>query len=263
MRTFLGVPILMRGVAYGNLYLTEKPDGGDSRDEDEELVTLLAAQAAVAIENARLYESATRWLAPARVADRDRRTRSSARLELPRLLDLIAAGCASCSARGSSRSRSRRRRGDLGSRPPTASTASERRGVRSCPSSSKTRPRARAAADRARRLGPRRSRGRPGDRAAGSGSRPGSSCRCSSRDRAIGVDGGARQRGADPRFTDDDVRLAEAFAARAAVAADLSERVARDALRRVVVGAGARAPAPRARAARRDRPGAARRSCSA
>ena len=35
--------------------------GGDFTDEDEELVTLLAAQAAVAIENARLYESATSW----------------------------------------------------------------------------------------------------------------------------------------------------------------------------------------------------------
>ena len=62
MRTFLGVPILLRGVAYGNLYLSEKESGEDFTSEDEELVTLLAAQAAVAIENARLYESATRWL---------------------------------------------------------------------------------------------------------------------------------------------------------------------------------------------------------
>jgi signal transduction histidine kinase len=62
MRTFLGVPILLRGVAYGNLYLTEKQRGDDFTDEDEEIATLLAAQAAVAIENARLYESATRWM---------------------------------------------------------------------------------------------------------------------------------------------------------------------------------------------------------
>ena len=61
MESFLGVPVLMRGIAYGNLYLTEK-DGGESfTADDEEIVTLLAAQAAVAIENARLYESATRW----------------------------------------------------------------------------------------------------------------------------------------------------------------------------------------------------------
>jgi signal transduction histidine kinase len=62
MSTFLGVPILLRGVAYGNLYLTEKRDNESFTDEDEEIATLLAAQAAVAIENARLYESATRWM---------------------------------------------------------------------------------------------------------------------------------------------------------------------------------------------------------
>ena len=62
MQSFLGVPILLRGVAYGNLYLTEKGGGGDFTDEDEELTQLLAAQAAVAIENTRLYETSTRWL---------------------------------------------------------------------------------------------------------------------------------------------------------------------------------------------------------
>src|SRR5919204_5095998 len=54
MRTFLGVPILLRGVAYGNLYLTEKENGEDFTEDDQELVGLLAAQAAVAVENARL-----------------------------------------------------------------------------------------------------------------------------------------------------------------------------------------------------------------
>ena len=61
MRTFLGVPIHLRGVAYGNLYLTEKAGDEDFNDEDQELVELLASQAAVAIENARLYEEATGW----------------------------------------------------------------------------------------------------------------------------------------------------------------------------------------------------------
>ncbi|HYQ10311.1 MAG TPA: GAF domain-containing protein, partial [Gaiellaceae bacterium] len=61
MRSFLGVPILLRGVAYGNLYLTEKEGGEDFTQEDEDLVTLLAGQAAVAIENARLYEASARW----------------------------------------------------------------------------------------------------------------------------------------------------------------------------------------------------------
>src|SRR5919198_6316795 len=61
MRSFLGVPVMLRGVAYGNLYLTEKAEGEDFTEDDQELVRLLAAQAAVAIENARLYESATQW----------------------------------------------------------------------------------------------------------------------------------------------------------------------------------------------------------
>src|SRR5438045_4103189 len=60
MHTFLGVPVSLRGVAYGNLYLTEKT-ADDFTGEDEETVLVLASQAAVAIENARLYESATRW----------------------------------------------------------------------------------------------------------------------------------------------------------------------------------------------------------
>lgn len=52
MRSFLGVPIMTRGVAFGNLYLAEKQPAGSFTEEDEEIVTLLAAQAAVAIENA-------------------------------------------------------------------------------------------------------------------------------------------------------------------------------------------------------------------
>jgi signal transduction histidine kinase len=52
--------------------------------------------------------------------------------------------------------------------------------------------------------------------------------------RAIGVIACHNKQGADPRFDDDDLRLAEAFAQRAAVAVERSERVQRDALRRVV-----------------------------
>jgi len=55
MTTFLGVPILIRGEAFGNLYLTEKQGGGFD-EQDEESAVVLAAWAAVAIENARLYE---------------------------------------------------------------------------------------------------------------------------------------------------------------------------------------------------------------
>ncbi len=65
MRTFLGVPVRVRGVAFGNLYLTEKEGGEHFTAEDEELAVALAAAAGVAIENARLFEDATRrqrWL---------------------------------------------------------------------------------------------------------------------------------------------------------------------------------------------------------
>jgi signal transduction histidine kinase len=56
------------------------------------------------------------------------------------------------------------------------------------------------------------------------------------RDDAIGVLIAHDKLGSDTRFADADVRLAEQFAARAAIAVDLSRRVARDSLRRVVQG---------------------------
>jgi signal transduction histidine kinase len=60
MRTFLGVPLMIRGEAWGNLYLTEKHDGAEFDEGDEELVVVLAEWAAVAIDNARLYTSVER-----------------------------------------------------------------------------------------------------------------------------------------------------------------------------------------------------------
>lgn len=65
MKTFLGVPIRIRGEVYGNLYLTEKAGGTPFDTEDEAVVVALAAAAGVAIENARLYDQARRqqrWL---------------------------------------------------------------------------------------------------------------------------------------------------------------------------------------------------------
>ena len=56
MRSFLGVPILISGRPWGNLYLTEKPE--PFSEEDEEAATILAEWAAVAIANARLYRNA-------------------------------------------------------------------------------------------------------------------------------------------------------------------------------------------------------------
>jgi signal transduction histidine kinase len=57
MTTFLGVPIVIAGEAWGNLYLTEKEGGGEFTEGDEEAAVILADWAAVAIGNARLYRS--------------------------------------------------------------------------------------------------------------------------------------------------------------------------------------------------------------
>jgi signal transduction histidine kinase len=65
MRTFLGVPVRVGDVVFGNLYITEKRGGRDFDEEDEQLLSTLAAAAGVAIENARLYEEVRRrerWL---------------------------------------------------------------------------------------------------------------------------------------------------------------------------------------------------------
>ena len=60
MRSFLGVPVLIRGQAWGNLYLTEKEGGGEFTEADEEAAAMLARWAGVAIENARLFETSER-----------------------------------------------------------------------------------------------------------------------------------------------------------------------------------------------------------
>jgi signal transduction histidine kinase len=60
MTTFLGVPIVVRGEGFGNLYLTDKEGGQEFDESDEELAIVLSEWAAVAIDNARLYESVAR-----------------------------------------------------------------------------------------------------------------------------------------------------------------------------------------------------------
>src|SRR3954447_17652181 len=57
MTSFLGVPIKIDDEAWGNLYLTEKADGLDFTDEDEQAVVVLSDWAAIAIRNARLYRT--------------------------------------------------------------------------------------------------------------------------------------------------------------------------------------------------------------
>jgi len=233
MHTFLGVPILLRGVAYGNLYLTEKEDGEDFSDDDEEVVTLLAAQAAVAVENARLYESATEWSRQLESLNEIGAALVS-ELELSRLLDLVA----------------RRLRELIGARLVTIALpagdelrieAADGEGAESFVAmsfpryDSKTgRVLERGHSERVDSLleDPEVHQ----DAARHMGATTGLYVPLVLRDAAIGVLVAHDKLGSDQRFDSADLRLAEQFASRAAVAVDLSRRVARDALRRVVEG---------------------------
>jgi signal transduction histidine kinase len=233
MHTFLGVPIVLRGVAFGNLYLTEKEGGADFTDEDEELASLLAAQAAVAIENVRLYGAATAWSARLESLEEIGNALLT-ESDLDTLLDLVA----------------RRLRELLDARfvnvllpagPDElrfAAVAGE--GGEALAGTTLTR----AGSKAGRVLAGRRSERVDSllddpevDPAASRllGVRSGLWVPLLAHGAPIGVlVAHDKLTTPDRCFSDDDLRLAETFASRAAVAVDLSERVARDALRRVV-----------------------------
>jgi signal transduction histidine kinase len=69
MQSFLGVPILSKGKILGSLYLCDKYDGTPFTEDEEKMVGLLAAHAAIAIENAMLYGQVKRLTI---VEERDR-----------------------------------------------------------------------------------------------------------------------------------------------------------------------------------------------
>jgi signal transduction histidine kinase len=233
MHTFLGVPIKLRGVAYGNLYLTEKESGEDFTEEDEELVTLLAAQAAVAVENARLYESATAWsrqleslneIGNALVGELD--LARLLRLIADRLRELIQARLVAIALPA---------RDGLRIEAAVGEAADLMTGM--------VLPRETSKAGRV--LNRRRTERIDSiledpeihqDATRQFGASTGLFVPLLARDTAIGVLIAHDKLGTDPRFGDADVRIAEQFAARAAIAVDLSRQVARDSLRRVVEG---------------------------
>lgn len=232
MQTFLGVPILLRGVVYGNLYLTEKTGGSDFTEEDEELTRLLAAQAAVAIENARLYESSMRWLHQLESLNEIGNALAS-ELELDPLLGIVAERLrelvdaklvlialpdtgttlrvAAVAGEGAQRLVGRR----LELRNSKVGHVLERRRSERVDSIVED---------------PEVDQKTVGDL----GVTTALYVPLIVHGRAIGVIAAHDRRGADPRFGDEDVRLGESLAARAALAVDLSERVTRDAMRRVV-----------------------------
>ncbi len=69
MKSFLGVPLFVRGEVFGNLYLTDKQGEDGFSDIDEELVLGLAAAAALVINNAHLQQ---RTAELSLLADRER-----------------------------------------------------------------------------------------------------------------------------------------------------------------------------------------------
>jgi signal transduction histidine kinase len=60
METFLGVPVMIRGEVFGNLYLTEKEGGEEFNQADEDALIVLAEWAAVAVDNARAHSASQR-----------------------------------------------------------------------------------------------------------------------------------------------------------------------------------------------------------
>ena len=232
MRGFLGVPVMLRGVAYGNLYLTEKEGGADFDEQDEELVGLLAAQAAVAIENARLYDASRRWSSQLEALN-EVGLALVAEIDLPRLLDLITrrlrdlidARLVTIALPGPD--------GALVVEAADGDGATEILGRQLEHAGSKSgRVLERRRAERVDALldDPEVDYTVMGPLAA----RTGLYAPLVVRDQAIGVVVAHDKLGGDPRFTNEDLRVAESFATRAAVAVDQSRRVESDALRRVV-----------------------------
>ena len=233
MTAFLGVPILLRGVAYGNLYLTDKAEGADFTEADQEVVGMLASQAAVGIENARLYESATRWSRQLEALIEGsgalaRETDVDILLELlaKRLQELLEARLVTVALpAGEGQLRIVTAAGD------GADQIVGRMVDRAQSKAGRVLERGRServdsvVEDREVNL----------EFTRGIGARAGLWVPLLVHGRPVGVlTAYDKLTAPDARFEHDDVRLAETFASRAAVAVELSERVARDALRRVV-----------------------------
>ena len=233
MRTFLGTSIRLRGVAYGNLYLSEKEDGSDFDEGDEELVTLLAAQAAVAIENARLYESATAWSRQMQSLQ-EIGTAMAGELDLPPLLQLVTERLRELVDARIVAVALPLPGGELRIEAVAGENAEALLHTTLPRESKVARVLERGRSERvdsvlddqevlqevARRLG----------------ATSGLYVPLMVREEAIGVVFTHDKAGPEVRFSSADQRLVELFAERAAVAVDLSRRVARDSLRRLVEG---------------------------
>ena len=235
MGSFLGVPVRLRGTVFGHLYLTEKEGAEGFTEEDEEVVQLLAAQAAVAIENARLYESASRWSRQLESLNEV----SEALLteaDLPQLLDLAASRLRELlDARVVMIQRPDANGFELVVETASGEEAERLRGLRLPRERSKSgRALSRRRSERVDSLidDPEVDQTAPRLVQATSGL----FVPLIVRDNAIGIIVAYDKRGTDTRFSDADQRIAEAFATRAALALELSERVGRESVRALLDG---------------------------
>jgi signal transduction histidine kinase len=225
MRSFLGVPIFVRAVVYGDLYLAEKDGGGEFTEQDQEIVTLLAAQIAITIEKMQIHEGAIHWIRQLE-ALYDLTHSVLEERDVPRLLKLIAYRLREMIGAG----------GVLIALPAPSGglrvAAADGEGVANLvgyvipPESKHGRVFARGKSERidslledpevnqvvAHRVGGVTALIVP----------------LIFQEKAIGVVSVFNKNGPDPHFTDHDLRLAEAFGDRAALAIHLSERVARE-----------------------------------
>lgn len=232
MRTFLGVPVRIRGAPYGSLYLTEKEGGEEFTERDEETITILAAQSASAIENARLYEASEHWLRQLEslIEVGDSLAAESAPL---RVLDLVAARLRELVSARLVWVWTPSSDGELTIVSAAGEGADALLGRRASPAhrtlarvfESGASIRSDSLPDDpevdqafARRVGVRAAAWVP----------------MNARGRTLGVIGLGDKQGRDVSFSAEDVRFAEIFGRRAAVAVELGRRVERDKIRSII-----------------------------
>jgi signal transduction histidine kinase len=224
MRSFLGVPIFVRDVVFGDLYLAEK-DNGEFTEEDEQIITLLAAQTGITIEQVQIYEGAVHWVHQLDALNEltvdileERDLSLLLGLVARRLREMIHAQRVLISVPVSS--------GDLQVAAADGEGAADLVGYVVPSESKQARALGRGKSERidslledpevnqvvARRVGGLTALLVP----------------LVFHAKGIGVLSAFNKVGPDPHFSDDDLRLAEAFGTRAALAIHLSERVARE-----------------------------------
>jgi signal transduction histidine kinase len=218
---------------YGDLYLAEKEDG-EFTEADEEIVTLLAAQTGITIEKVQIHEGAVHWIHQLEALDELTHSVLEKREDMSRLLELVARRMRELI----------RARGVLVSIPAPSGAlriaAADGESVADLVGIDLE-----SDAKHARVLTQGRS-----ERIDSVLEDPEVDQVVASRvgavaallvplvfhARTIGVVSAFNKNGSDPRFSDDDLRLAKAFATRAALAVHLSERVARETVDAILEG---------------------------